>query len=100
MKHRTRLLRFGGVIARTMADGQIFGAGLRCDLNFNASEVGVGQALLGIVGQQILRAQLPGNLLKRPIELRSGSCVVVLATGVVRKLNERVLAASVASRAG
>src|SRR5205085_10565867 len=65
--------------------------------NLDAPEIGVGQTLLGIVSQQILRAQLLGNFLKCPIELWSGSCVVVLAAGVVRKLNERVFAASVAS---
>src|SRR5438552_4474056 len=82
-----------------MADGQVFAVSLR-DLNLDASEVGVGQALLGIVGEQVLRAQLLGNLLKGAIELGSGSSVVILAAGVVRKLNEGVLAAGVASGAG
>src|SRR5438874_2351880 len=99
MKDCSQLLWLGGVIARTMADGQVFAVSLR-DLNLDPPEVGVGQTLLGIVGEQVLRAQLLGNLLKGAIELRSGSCVVVLAAGVVRKLNERVFAASVASRAG
>src|SRR5947207_1984761 len=83
-----------------MADGQVLGAGLRRDLNLNAAEVGIGQSLLGIVGQQILGAQLLGNLLKGAVELWGGGGVIILAPSVVRKLDERVLAAGVASRAG
>src|SRR2546423_11327411 len=82
-----------------MADDEL-SIGSGSQLNLDAPEIRIGQPLLGIVGQQILGAQLLANLLEGAVELRRGGSIVILAAGIMRQLNESVLAAGVAPGTG
>src|SRR3954471_1599204 len=83
------------VVAGAVADFVIeVGIGKRY---LDVAEVGVGQLLLGVVADEVLRPQLLGDLVEGGIELGHAGGVVVLAAGVVGKLDKRVLSANVAA---
>src|SRR5271166_4328514 len=86
-----------------MPDLQIAGTGIvlggGIDLDLDATIVGVGELHTGVVGDQILRAQLVADLAEGGIELCQPAGVEVLPAGVAGELNERVLSAYVAAGA-
>src|SRR5664280_2079046 len=93
------LLRRHGVVAGPVAHLQLGGIGIvlggGVDLDIDAAKVRIGESRAGVVGDQILRAQFVANLPECGIQLLQSTGVKVLASGVARKLNERVFTADV-----
>src|SRR5208283_4200828 len=73
--------------------------GGRVDLDLNAAEIRIREARAGIVGDQVLGAQLITDLAKGGVELLQAAGIEVLAPGIPRKLDERVFPANVAASA-
>src|ERR1700722_2323076 len=73
--------------------------GCSTDLDVNAAKTGIRRVSRGIVCQQILGPELIANPPKGFVELRHRSGVEILAAGIFGYLNERVLAAEIATRA-
>ena len=74
--------------------------GEAADGHLEASKVRARHTIGGIIGQQILGAKLVADLAEGVVDFVRGSSVKVAAAGVLGKLNQRVLAAGVATRAG
>src|SRR5215813_8050034 len=69
----------------------------RVDLDLDTAEFGIGEPLAWVIRNEVLRAQFVADLAKRSVELVERAGVVILATSIARELDERVLAANVAS---
>src|SRR5258708_6891872 len=95
--HSVRLRR---VVSGAVTALVVRTTGNSCELNFNPPEVGVGQTLRWVVGQQVLGPEFIANGAECLIELRERCRVVVFAAGVFGHLNERMFAARVAPGAG
>src|SRR3954454_18029101 len=69
------------------------------NVHVDLPEIRRGTTRHGIVAQQVLRPKFVADLLEGLLELSHTRRVVILSTSVVRDLDERVLAAGVASGA-
>src|SRR5437868_10712122 len=95
------LVGMRGVIAGAMANAQGLIATCRAvHFHFYPPEIRVGETLLGIVSQQVLGMELTANLAKDLIELGGRIGIVGLASGVVRNLDQSMLATGIPPRAG
>src|SRR3954469_11329792 len=90
--------RLPGVVAGAMADFVIqprLGEG-----DFDAAEFGVGKLLLGVIADQVLRAQFLRDLMEGGIELGDTRGIVMFPTSIVGELDQGILATNVASGVG